>query len=136
MHRETSRSQAYSKSHRWNLVAAVGWTIVILALSTIPAPDLPTGRIPGVDKVAHFILFAAFGWLWIRSFVANVDRRFKQVVLAGLAYAVLTELYQGVLPFGREPDAWDAVANSAGLLAGAVFGRYLVRRSTERGVDA
>ena len=56
-----------SRRRRRNTVVAlaVGWTVVILALCSIPGGDLPEVRIMSADKIAHFGMFAAFGWLWM-----------------------------------------------------------------------
>lgn len=110
---------ARPRSHALSLILAVAWTLAILALCSIPGDELPQVRLISADKIGHFTIFAGFGWLWMRSLRMNVRSRFRWVVAAGLSYAVLTEIYQGIVPIGREPDAWDAVANSAGLLAGA-----------------
>lgn len=125
-----------TKSHAWRLAAAVGWTILILILVTIPDPDLPDADLPQLDKIAHFALFAGFGWLWMRSLPIKLDRRFKLILFAGLAYAVLTELYQGILPYGRQPDVLDAAANLAGLLSGAGFSRYRLKQGEPGGQAA
>lgn len=116
-----------SKSHTWSLTAAVGWTLLILILVSIPSPDLPDADLPSIDKFAHFALFAGFGWLWMRSLPFNVDKRFRLVLIIGFAYAVMTEVYQGMLPFGRQPDAMDVAANLAGLIGGAGFMRYRLK---------
>lgn len=101
------------------LLAAVGWTLFILALCTLPGQDLPEINIISIDKIGHFGIFAGFGWLWMRAFPRlDLARRSRYVLLGGLAYAGLTEIYQGIMPFGREADLWDAVANAAGLLVG------------------
>lgn len=97
---------------------AAAWTLAILALCTIPGNELPQVSIVSADKIGHFAMFTAFGWLWMHALRLEVRARVGLVLAAGLAYAVLTEVYQGLLPFGREPDVWDAVANSGGLLVG------------------
>jgi VanZ family protein len=103
----------------WILVAAVGWTLLILALCTVPGKDFPEINIISIDKIGHFGIFAVFGWLWMRVYtLSDLARRSRYVFVGGLAYAVLTEIYQGIMPFGREADLWDAAANAAGLLAG------------------
>jgi VanZ family protein len=101
------------------LLAAVGWTLLILALCTLPGEELPEINIISIDKIGHFGIFAGFGWLWMRAFPGfDLAKRLRYVLLGGLAYAGLTEIYQGVMPFGREADVWDAAANAAGLLVG------------------
>lgn len=98
--------------------AAVVWTMAILALCSIPGRDLPEVDIISIDKIGHFAMFAGFGWLWMRALPRRTRRSVAVVFVAGLAYAILTEVYQGVIPIGREPDLWDAVANAAGLIVG------------------
>ncbi len=116
-----------SRTRVIKLALASVWTLVILALCSIPGSELPNVRIVSADKVGHFIMFAAFGFLWMHALRLEVGARFRWVIAAGLAYAVLTEVYQGLMPFGREPEAWDAVANSAGLLAGVGGWHFLSR---------
>ena len=106
------------------LLVALVWTLGIVALCTLPGDDLPDIDFFSADKIGHFAMFAGFGFLW--SWVS--PRSFRQtvpiVVVAGLLFAVGTEIYQGLLPFGRDPSAADAAANLAGLGAGIwLYGR-------------
>ena len=78
---------------------AIVWTLGILAACTIPGSDLPKINIVSFDKAAHFVVFAGFGWLWMWA-LRETPRRTWRVLAFGLAYAVLTEIYQGFLPFG------------------------------------
>lgn len=110
-------------------VSAAAWTLAILALCSIPGNELPDVSIASVDKIGHFSMFAAFAWLWMHALRIEVRARLRLVFAAGLAYAVLTEVYQGLMPLGREPDVWDAVANSAGLITGLGLWRISSRVS-------
>lgn len=100
---------------------AIAWTLGILAACSIPGSDLPKVNIVSLDKAAHFVLFAGFGWLWVRALRGPIIQRIRYVLIGGLAYAGLTEVYQGFLPFERSPDPLDALANAAGLLAAVWF---------------
>ena len=57
-------------------------------------------------------------------------RFFSPRVLAILsmlvAFSVLTEIYQGILPFGRQADMLDAAADAMGALVGFVV--WLIAR--------
>lgn len=118
-------------TRRIGIVVAAAWTLAILVLCTIPGNQLPQVGVLSADKIGHFAMFTAFGWLWMHALRLKVRVRFGLVLAAGLAYAVLTEVYQGVLPFGREPDMWDAVANSVGLLVGiGVWRLFTQKRNT------
>lgn len=108
-------------------LAAAFWTILIVALCTLPGEDLPEIDVVNIDKLAHVVLFAVFGWLWIWSSDRSRSAVVR-VILSGLALAILTEIYQGILPFGRQPSVWDAVANATGLAAGVWSFKLLMRR--------
>ena len=133
MNSPTEQSRRQSETGVWSLIAAVAWALFILGLCTVPGEDLPTVDVISADKIGHFGVFAILGWLWMRSWPpSDPRRRLKQVLLAGFAYAVLTEAYQGLVPIGRMADIWDAVANSGGLFAGAGLYRYLTYRTSSR----
>ena len=105
------------------------WTLGILAACSIPGRDLPEVDIASLDKLVHFVVFAGFGWLWMHALRAETPARTALVVVAGLVYAGLTDVYQGLLPFDRTPDPFDALANASGLLV-AVLLYHLLRRKT------
>lgn len=46
---------------------AIGWTVIILLLTLLPASDIPNtpfGKIPNFDKLVHAGIFAVFVILW------------------------------------------------------------------------
>lgn len=112
---------------------AVLWTAGILLAIT-----LPTGRFPdakpglGVDKVAHVVLFAGFGLLWLRSLCPPRKRglppsfpgRGLLLFLIGILFAVGTEVLQHVAPIERAGGPYDAMADVLGLLL--AFAGYYV----------
>lgn len=90
------------------------WLTATLVALAWPASALPDSPFEGVDKLVHFGIFfvgavlALLGW---------PDRRGLTLV-ALLLFAPLAEAWQGLLPTGREPNPYDAVANVLGVLAG------------------
>ncbi len=108
-------------------IFAIAWTLLIVAACTIPGRDIPAVDIDLADKLAHFVLFFGYGWLWMRALTAPLRKRLIIVGVSGLLLAIGTELYQGVLPWERSPDPFDAIANTAGLGASVVI--YVVRLS-------
>lgn len=102
---------------RWFTVAWFMATLIGLAL---PATSLPETSALGTDKLAHLGLFcvgtvgALLGW----------PGREALVIVALLAFAPLTELWQAVLPTLREPSLFDLIANVLGVLAGWVAVRF------------
>jgi VanZ family protein len=86
--------------------------LVSLAVLFAPPSDVPSGP-PGMDKVVHFLLFAALAltgrWAGVR-----------QGLLAGLlvVYAGGSELLQGTSMVDRDASVGDLVADSAGVVVG------------------
>ena len=107
--------------------AAALWTVLILALCSIPGSELPEVNVVGFDKVGHLVIFAVFGWLWMRRGEQRVVARGMTVIGLGLVYAIATEVYQGLMPLGRIPDPYDVIANGVGLLVGVGFAAARMR---------
>lgn len=110
---------------------AIIWTLGILAACSIPGKDLPDIDLFSFDKIAHFVVFAGFGWLWMRALQGPSLRRTGYVLASGLAYAALTEVYQGLLPYDRSPDPYDALANALGLLTAVLLYRLVIPERTK-----
>jgi VanZ family protein len=92
--------------------AAIGWTIAIFIGCSIPGDGLPhafTSR----DKVMHIGIFLLFGFLW-----RQLGRTIWWVLMAGAAYGMLIEIWQGVMPINRSFDLYDALADTVGTLLG------------------
>ena len=106
---------------------AIGWTLAILAACSIPGNDIPkiSFNLFEPDKIAHFILFCTFGWLWLNAIPETTRYRYFWISLSGIFYAIFTEIYQGMLPFDRTPDPMDSVANIIGLFAALGSYRWL-----------
>lgn len=107
---------------------AILWTLGILAACSIPGSDLPDIDIVSFDKFVHFVVFAGFGWLWMTALRGPLTHTTRWVLGAGIAYAVLTEIYQGLLPFERTPDPVDALANTVGLVIAILLYRFVHTR--------
>ena len=103
---------------------ASAWTIVILALCLVPSYWLPVAEarlssshflLPR-DKIVHSGMFAILSFLWMR--VMPTRGWTALVTVGGLALAILTELGQGLPMVGRDPDRFDALADSVGTFVG------------------
>ncbi len=102
-------------------VLALGYTgllIVMLLGPSVPRPPL----FPHDDKAFHLLAFAGVGGAWWLAL-----RRVRPVWAVGLSMAVLTELGQALLPYGRAGDPLDALADVAGVALGLLVGRWLRR---------
>ncbi|GAA5157938.1 VanZ family protein [Ornithinimicrobium tianjinense] len=82
------------------------------------APSVPgPGGVPGLDKVAHLLLFAlpsALAWL--------LGARWVVTLL--VVHALVSEPLQGWVSPLRQADPWDTVADLAGVVLGVVVARW------------
>ncbi|KAB7732679.1 VanZ family protein [Rudanella paleaurantiibacter] len=90
---------------------AVGWTIAIFVACSLPG----NGKVnlTNSDKWNHAGVFFVFGILWV-----NLGRRPGLVILAGIAYGMLIEVWQGIMPIGRTFDWYDGLADAVGVVVG------------------
>lgn len=112
-------------------VQALLWTLGILVAVTVPASTVPTGPPDiGIDKVAHLIMFAGFGVLWMYALTSWSRSRALWIVGgAGLALAVGSELFQHTVLATRQGSFYDGVANVLGLALGMMWAVWRPVRS-------
>lgn len=107
-------------------VLASLWTAALLVACLYPIPHVrrwehkqPSHKITLVDKVAHMILFAGFGTLWLNT--GRSKPPWKSVLCIGIVLAVGTEVLQGLPVIDRDPDPLDALADLLGLINACLF---------------
>lgn len=114
---------------RWG--PPIAWAVVILVLTSVPAPDLaPVGAFafPGADKLVHGILYGVLGALTVRALGARAGwDTLGWAYAAILLFAAADEWHQRFIP-GRAPDAIDFAADLTGTLAGIAAARFFLRR--------
>ncbi len=96
------------------------WAAVIMVVSVIPGPDLPSLSIWEPDKVMHVFVYAVLTYLtfqWIKPFPAytSLNKRAIFSVTVCILYGFIIELIQLILPT-RSFDMLDALANTVGCL--------------------
>jgi VanZ family protein len=129
----------------YRLLAGV-WTAGMVVALGLPAESL--GAAPpevGADKIAHIVLFAGFGALWLRGLcppaACDPARCFRWrgglFFVAGALFAVGTEVYQHLLPVQRIADPYDATADLVGfVLAFVGYYAYHVRPARPHPADS
>ena len=99
---------------------AGGWLGVALTLVVSLMPP-PLGDSGGhTDKLVHMMGYAVLMFWWAQL----VIRQRWKLALAIMLFGALIELLQGLTP-DRLPDAYDALANSGGVLLGWLAARRL-----------
>lgn len=101
----------------------LGWTGVILIVSSIPGPLAPPPPLPFADKLAHAAEFAVLGALFRRAWRgemgdASSGRGLIYAVAGGTVVGALDEVYQTFVP-GRLSTMGDVGADMVGAFIGA-----------------
>lgn len=108
---------------------ALGWALVLLWLGSRPGVAGPD--VPGLDKVAHFMIYGILGSLagWGWRHAGNVPRALVVIALA-CAVGAADELNQRRVP-ARTADPLDFMADAAGVVLGFAAGRRRPGRGRE-----
>ncbi len=99
------------------------YLILIFGLSSIPSDPRPKSAPIFSDKVAHFVLYAGLGWIFVRLESKGGASRLQLVLAATLLAATVglaDEFYQGFVP-NRTQELADWVADLSGGTAGAIL---------------
>ena len=78
----------------------------------------------GIDKVLHLSIFTFLGFSFFASFPKIKFAYFIQIMMI---YALLTEILQDEMPWGRSLEFLDLVADMIGVLIGYFFFKKLQR---------
>lgn len=91
----------------------------------LPGSSVPdVGFIPGIDKIAHFLLF--LGWTVAIQNDFDFRPKWYVIILIGASFSAFTEVAQ-IAVDGRSFDFNDWLADVAGLIFGVVNGKFLVK---------
>ena len=104
--------------------AVIGYAFLIFILSSIP---LAIGQGSGFDKVIHAIEYAIFGVILYMAMSHSKSKSIVKnavllVLVIGVFYAISDEIHQYFVP-NRSMDAFDALADSVGVLVGAILAK-------------
>ncbi len=91
-------------------------TIVILVGTLFPAKQLTKINIWDYDKIGHFLMFAAWTFLFglVRAVLKKKKPNLVMVFCLGLFYGLLIEVLQFILPTNRSPELYDFIADALG----------------------
>jgi VanZ family protein len=95
----------------------------VLVLALMPRSMAPEAH--GWDKVEHVFAFAVLGVLAVWA----LPWRAWRLVLLLIAFGILIEILQGVLPVGRDADPFDVLADAVGVALGMAAEFRILRRT-------
>jgi VanZ family protein len=80
---------------------------------------VPGTKIKNIDKLAHFLEFAVFGYLLVVAMTSSQmslnGPRILLILLIGTLFAILDESFQSLVP-GRQTDIFDGLADVLGVI--------------------
>lgn len=94
-------------------VAMIAATVVVCLMPPPPVPDLGIDQFDKLQHIAGYLVLGAMARALFATRVALAGAGITLVVLG-----IGLEIAQGQLTVTRAPDAWDAVANTLGVLLG------------------
>jgi len=102
---------------------AVLYAILIFIVSSFEWPFTAGLEATGLDKLAHFLEYAIFGFLMARAVRGSDEKLSRGLVVSiafaiGALYGITDELHQSVIP-GRCAAISDFFMDALGSLAGA-----------------
>ena len=114
--------------------------IVILILTGIPGSCFPHVKPAiGLDKVAHIIMFAGFGFLSIWGYRAQFEQKEQKdkcksliiTFLISVVFGASTEIMQATICIQRAGSVYDFIADAIGSLFGIVIFTFLQEKKNK-----
>ena len=100
--------------------------VTVLSLVSFSDPNIPKVKIPGLDKLVHFVFYGVatvLGCFFLRERTrGNKTIRFATIVFAVVTvfYGIVIELLQYHMAVARDGNVCDAIANISGSAIGVL----------------
>jgi VanZ family protein len=94
---------------------AGGWLVIVAIIFLSLTPHPIELNIQHGDKLNHMLAYSTLMAWWSQLRVSSAQR--VRLALSFVALGIFMELAQGLTPH-RQPDVYDALANSCGILLG------------------
>ena len=98
-------------------------TLLLLFFTLATPSRLGDSELYNYDKLGHFMLF--FIWTFIFGLfmisLKNEHASLLFIFITGSVFGITIEILQGIVPFDRNPNIYDAIADVAGSLTAAIM---------------
>ncbi len=98
-------------------------TAAILFFTISPAENLGSSTLYQYDKLGHFSMF--FIWTFLFGLYLISVKKYNvsliAIFLAGTSFGIAIEVAQELLPFGRNGNIYDAIADALGSLTAVIL---------------
>ncbi len=115
------------KHFRLYWIPVISWAILIFLLSSISRFPKQLEPVFSVDKLAHTIEYAIFGFLLARGFYNSLEIKFKKffrilAIICVIVYGITDEWHQSFVPF-RTASPVDLLYDGIGGMIGQILYR-------------
>lgn len=112
-------------NYKLNRIMFIIWALILFTLTSYPKLTTGAPNIVGIDKVAHFIMYFIFAFLFMRMRKdVNPKPQLRYLLILSLIVPIIDELHQ--IPIsGRSFSVWDIVADLMGFFTVYALYRFL-----------
>ncbi|MFH1062704.1 MAG: VanZ family protein [Candidatus Omnitrophota bacterium] len=115
------------KNFRLYWIPVISWAILIFALSSVSRFPKQLEPVFLVDKLAHSIEYAIFGFLLARAFKNSRESNLKKffrvfAMICVIVYGITDEWHQSFVPY-RTASGLDLLSDGIGGMIGQMFYR-------------
>ena len=108
--------------------------LIVAYLSFFHPPSTDVPQFSGMDKVAHFCMYAGLsGIIWL-EFLLNHRKKAMDIRYAIIGAIICPIVFGGAIEFlqeyitdHRQGDLLDFIANTSGVLVSAIIARFILR---------
>jgi VanZ family protein len=93
---------------------------LILALSSLPADNIPKSWLLNFDKLIHLIEYFILGILLMKSMKSVSTKMLLTVIPVGIIFGIMDEYLQSFIS-GRFSSGWDVLADTIGVIIGSLL---------------
>ncbi|HET8885713.1 MAG TPA: VanZ family protein [Salinimicrobium sp.] len=99
---------------------ALLYTLLLIGASLFSLKDIPVEKISTSDKVLHGVAYFVLVVVWSFVISKSKNRSFRKMLFligsVAFIFGIVIEILQGSLTTYREPDIWDVLANTIGIV--------------------
>lgn len=110
-------------------IAFYVWVVILFTLTSIPKLQSPLDDSLNIDKLAHFIVYMIFAYLFMKMFEQDqYIQKLKLLSILAVIIPIFDELHQIPIP-GRSFSYFDILADFLGFLTVIIYFKIKLKRS-------
>ena len=105
----------------YSKIAFYVWAVILFTLTSIPKLQSPLDDSLNIDKLAHFIVYMIFAYLFMKMFKQDqYIQKLKLLSILAVIIPIFDELHQIPIP-GRSFSYYDILADFLGFLMVIIY---------------